>query len=229
MVEIFGLNGGIIIFAPHPDDEVLGCGGTIARKIKEGDDVVVIFMTDGSNSHLHEFGIASKPSPQELRIIRKEEAIKANGILGVKAKNLVFFGIEDRTLNSNKNSARKKVMRIMKKISPIEVYFPSEKDLHIDHKTTNEIINNLLNTHFPDIKKFQYTIWSNEEWNELERVKKHDTICIVDISEFLDLKKKAIEEYVSQITIFSNKQKRPILDANFVDRFRKKTEAFERG
>ena len=72
-----------IVFSPHPDDETLGCGGTIAMKIKKGYNVSIVFMTDGRNALLEKFDIRSNPSPQKLKGIRKEEAKQATKILGV--------------------------------------------------------------------------------------------------------------------------------------------------
>ena len=66
-----------VIFAPHPDDEILACGGTIAKKVKEGQEVYIVIMTDGRNSHLNVLGIAVNPTPEEVAKIRKEEAKRA--------------------------------------------------------------------------------------------------------------------------------------------------------
>jgi len=67
----------IVVFAPHPDDETLGCGGTIAKRVREGYDILIIFMTCGRNALSELFGISSNPSPLELKEIRKEEAKRA--------------------------------------------------------------------------------------------------------------------------------------------------------
>ena len=79
----------VIVFAPHPDDETLGCGGTIAKKLREGYDVLIVFMTDGRNALSKLFNVCSNPTPLELREIRKEEAKKASKILGVEEEKLI--------------------------------------------------------------------------------------------------------------------------------------------
>jgi len=53
----------VIIFAPHPDDETLACSGTIIKKIAEGCEVYIVFMTDGGNALLKLFGISSNLTP----------------------------------------------------------------------------------------------------------------------------------------------------------------------
>ena len=57
------LEHNVIIFSPHPDDETLGCGGTIAKKVKEGYQVKIVFMTDGRNAFSKILKINSCPSP----------------------------------------------------------------------------------------------------------------------------------------------------------------------
>ena len=70
----------IIVFAPHPDDETLGCGGTIAKRIVEGYEVIIVIMTDGRHSYLEMLGIDKDPTPNELKEIRKEEVKRATRI-----------------------------------------------------------------------------------------------------------------------------------------------------
>ena len=83
----------ITIFTPHPDDETLGCGGTIVKKISEGFNVIIIVLTDGSNTFSHMFGITNDPTPQELSMIRKEELRNAMKILGVSNDDLFFLNL----------------------------------------------------------------------------------------------------------------------------------------
>src|SRR3989339_515903 len=80
--------GKIMIFAPHPDDETLGCGGVLAKRIKEGYEPVIVLVTDGQ--HLFAYhGISDNPSPQQVARARLEETIKAIGDLGATKEQLV--------------------------------------------------------------------------------------------------------------------------------------------
>jgi len=225
----------IIVFAPHPDDETLGCGGTIAKKISEGYNVSIVFLTDGRNAYLEDFGITSEPTPYELQEIRKEEAKRVANILGVKEENLFFLGIEDGMLERNEEVAQVHIINILSKTSPIEVYLPYEKDLHIDHRLTNRIVRNSiakLNLHPIE---YQYTIWRAQDAAAYTRIKllketifnllKHDLVY-VSFPNFLPLKKMAIAEYKSQIAILFDWQKRPVLESWFVKRFLKSKEKF---
>jgi LmbE family N-acetylglucosaminyl deacetylase len=96
----------VIVFAPHPDDETLGCGGTIARKISEGYEVIIAIMTDGRYALLRVGGSCS-PTPDELVQIRRKEAEKATKILGVPSEKLLFFDFEDRKLREHERGRSK--------------------------------------------------------------------------------------------------------------------------
>ena len=212
----------ILIVAPHPDDETLACGGTIAKRIKEGYNVNVIFLTDGRNSHLHELGITSDPTPNELIEIRKQEAKRATGILGLKKNDLIFLNLENITLQANFEFARKHVTQTMKRLRPEEIFFPDEEDMHKAHSAACRIVRDSIKALSISPKKYQYIIWTNK--NES---KPHDNLFHVDVSSVLALKEKAICEYKSQITNFSQAQARPILSKIFLEKFRVSTESFK--
>lgn len=203
----------ILVFAPHPDDETLGCGGTIAKRVKEGYDVLIVVMTDGRNALSEPFGIHSNPSPEELKKIRKEELIKAVGILGVPEKNIILLDFEDRKLKENKE-AEEKVTKILNESLPEEVYFPYNNEFHVDHQVTHRIVSNSLKRLGYLTREYQYSIM------RLSRIGPTvdrflnlfiRRIIRVDISDVIHIKRRAIEQFRSQITIISDGQKTPIL------------------
>jgi LmbE family N-acetylglucosaminyl deacetylase len=227
----------VVVFAPHPDDEILGCGGVIAKRLDEGYDVFVIFMTDGRNA-LRDLGIFSKPSPPELMRIRKEEAKRAAKVLGIHQENLIFLDIEDGTLGKNERIAQKKATQVLRKLSPEEIYFPQEKEFNIDHKVTNRLVRNGISQLCYDPVEYQYAIAWSYPFNLLVRVHptplrdliisklfKYDAIY-VDVSNFLTFKKEALKEYQSQLNILSHSQRRPILTESFLKRFLNSEEEF---
>jgi len=69
-----GMPSRIIIFAPHPDDETLAWGGTIALNTRLGNEVHIVFMTDGRYSHKHTLGIDTYPTPDDVKRIRWKES-----------------------------------------------------------------------------------------------------------------------------------------------------------
>lgn len=216
------------MFAPHPDDETLGCGGTIAKKIAEGNEVIIVVITDGRHAFSEMLGITSDPSPEELKCIRKDEVTMATKILGVPKKNLYFLDFEDGTLERHEREAEEKIVEVLKKYSPVEVYFPFIKDCHPDHRATNRIVNRCMQDLGLTAMKYQYSIALKYTRigplieKLLNLVKKN--MLKVDISEFLSVKEKAVKEFKSEVSIISSKQKKPIEEK--IDRYLKNEETF---
>ena len=212
----------ILVFAPHPDDETLACGGTIAKKVKEGHDIHIIFMTDGRNSFLHVLGITSDPTPEELALIRVQEAKNAASILGVNSENLTFLGFESSYLRNNKEIVEGKVQQILLDFHPDEVYFPDVVDSHRTHQATYDIVKIALGKLNFSPKEYRYVVWGNAD---IIRSNASQQI-LVDISAFLNTKKQAIAEYKSQVTVFSKRQTEPLLSNDFLNVFYEEQEVF---
>ena len=207
----------IIVFAPHPDDETWGCGGTIAKKVSEGYEVVIVVMTDGRHAFSKVLGIESDPTPSELKEIRKEEVKRATRILGVKEENLLFLDFEDGMLEKNEREAQEKVIEILRENPPpTELYFPYEKDYHMDHHVANRIVKNSIKKLGLHTMGYRYSIAQKfgrigpliDAFFNLFR---HNMIR-VDISEFLPLKEAAVKEIKSEISIISSRQKSPLVE-----------------
>ncbi len=93
-------NERIIIFAPHPDDEILGCAGLIQKVLKKKGKVWIVYLTNGDHNQLvyrvYEKKIVLKPSDYiKLGKMRRKESIKATGFLGVLPTHLIFLGYPD--------------------------------------------------------------------------------------------------------------------------------------
>jgi LmbE family N-acetylglucosaminyl deacetylase len=209
----------LVVFAPHPDDETLACGGTMVINTELGNAVHIVFMTDGRYSHRHTLGIETYPTPEDVKSIRREEAGKVARILGVKGANLTFLEYEDGTLGSHIEAAAEKVQGILKTIKPDLIYFPARFDRHRDHKATNIIVKHSIRILVPQPELFQYVIWKSGANPTLRPVS-------VDIARVLSIKKLAINEYKSQVTLISEKQARPILIKRFLNRFLVENEVF---
>lgn len=223
----------IIVFAPHPDDETFGCGGTIARRISEGYEVVVVVITDGRYSFSVVLGIESDPTPEELKEIRRTETVRATRILGVPEGNLLFLDFEDNTLATREKEVEEKIIEIMKKYTPEEVYFTYEKDYNYDHQATSRIVRRSVQKLGLPCVKYQYSIARPGTCGIYGRVRPlidvvinvfRKTIVGIDVTEFLNLKDKAISEFKSEISIISKEQKRPI--TKDIDHFLKNKEMF---
>jgi LmbE family N-acetylglucosaminyl deacetylase len=207
------LKGRVVVFAPHPDDETLGCGGTIAKKLAEGYEVIIVVMTDGRFLLLKSFGIDDDPSPEQVKEIRRGEVLRATKILGVPEKNVIFLDFVDGTLKENEEAAEEKVTEILEKYMPSEVYFPFERDAHLDHQAANRIVRRAVKKLGITPMMHRYTILHKAArfgplMEFLASIFKRDRIY-VDVSKFLSLKKEAVKEFKSELTAISPKQSKP--------------------
>ncbi|QJD31203.1 PIG-L family deacetylase [Methylococcus geothermalis] len=115
--------GPAIVFAPHPDDEVFGCGGAIMRHISAGDSVRVIVVTDGAYGSAADF--------EEYALTRQRESILAAEILGYGVPE--FWNLPDRGLEYGERL----IQRILASIEACAaelVYAPSWWEIHPDHR-----------------------------------------------------------------------------------------------
>ena len=221
-------NRRIIVFAPHPDDETLGCGGTIAKKLAEGYEVIIVVLTDGRFLLLKSFWIDDDPSPEQVKEIRRGEVLRATKILGVPEENVIFLDFVDGTLGENEEAAEGKVTEILEKYMPSEVYFPFERDAHPDHQAANRIVRSAIEKLGIKPMMYRYTIMHKAARfgplvESLASIFKRDRIY-VDVSEFLPLKREAVKEFKSELTAISPKQSKP--HTKDFKKFLKKKETF---
>jgi LmbE family N-acetylglucosaminyl deacetylase len=147
-----------IVFAPHPDDETLACGGTIAKKVRCGADVKVVFMADGSGSH------AKFMPPRELAQLRRQEALAATSALGLPAENLTFLNIPDHRIKDNAGPAAKRVTGLLDEHRPSQVFIPYIGDRASDHVATNQVVTSCLASCDWPVTVFQYPVWFWNHW-----------------------------------------------------------------
>lgn len=205
-----------IVFSPHPDDETLGCGGTIAKRLTEGYNVFVVILTDGRHAFSKVLNITSNPTPEETKKIREEEVTEAISVLGVPRSNLFFFGFEDYTLSAHEKELEEAVNAFLQSHLPDEVYYPIKRDGHPDHQTANRIIKRCLKKRNLEDCGFQYSIVHklSHVGPPIEKVlgSLSNRTRTVDISEYLDLKKQALEKFRSEIFVYASNQKKPIVN-----------------
>lgn len=113
----------VLIIAPHMDDEVLGCGGTIAKHVDNKDNVYVSFIAHRIYSHKFD---------KKKNEIEKKHAIKAKEILGYKGS--IFFELNDERLDTAIQDIIIPLEKYVLKIKPEIVYCPFQKDNNQDHR-----------------------------------------------------------------------------------------------
>ena len=207
----------IVVFAPHPDDETLACGGTIIKKHRQGDEVSVVVMTDGRHSHSHSFGIWQNPSPEEVALIRREEAKRVTGMLGVSADRLFLLEFEDTTLQQHVAAATDRVVQLLRAIGPHEVCYPGVSDSHKDHHATHLAVEQALLKLDVLPARFRYVIWREESSPQIDPG--FTDIQTFAISDVLAEKKAALNQYKSQVTLLYKTQTIPVLRPEFLERF----------
>jgi LmbE family N-acetylglucosaminyl deacetylase len=119
--------GSLLVLAPHPDDEVLGCGGLVIAHRERGLPVTVVVMTDGS------LGESGKAGDEGYRQTRREESRRAVEALG--GADLRFLEAQDGRLAASAGAADQ-VRAILASVKPATVVFPSPFEVHPDHRAT---------------------------------------------------------------------------------------------
>ena len=120
----------VVVFAPHPDDDIIGCGGTICGHVQAGYAVTIVYLTSGEAGSLNVL-------PDELRIIREDEARKGMACLGVD--DLIFLHFPDGYLDFSPERIRALVKLIREK-KPDVIYLPHAQESPRDHRVTYELV-----------------------------------------------------------------------------------------
>jgi len=147
----------VLVVAAHPDDDVLGCGGTIARHSAEGDNVHVIFMTTG-------VGARGANSAFELNE-RNAAKTKAMNILGVQTHHSLDF--PDNRLDSlSFLDVVQPLETLVQSILPSTVYTHHHGDLNVDHRLTHQAVLTACRPQpFSSVKEILcFEIPSSTEW-----------------------------------------------------------------
>lgn len=122
----------LLVVAPHPDDETIGCGATIARRVAQGTTVHVVVCSDGGDSRQ-----SSLVSPSQLAELRRAESREACGVLGVPADRVRFLGATPEELRGDTGRLVDGLVRVLDEVSATEVLVVSERDWHEEHRAVN--------------------------------------------------------------------------------------------
>lgn len=187
----------ILVIAAHPDDEVLGCGATMAKRVLSGDMVKVVIAAEGLTSR---YQIREQKKIHDELMNLREIAKTANNILGIK--DIEFLGFPDNRMDSvDLLDIIKKLEEIIDDYNPEIVYTHFINDLNVDHQLLSKaVVTACRPMQGTSIKKLSFfEIPSSTEWN-------FDTIgnlfnpnCFFDISKEFELKLKALAMYQSEM------------------------------
>lgn len=143
-----------LVLAPHPDDETIGCGATIARKRATGTPVRVVVAADGRSSHR-----SAVIDPETLARIRSDEVAAACGVLGVAEPDLVRLGFEDDTLAARIDELTERIADELDTVRPDEVLVAASRDWHVDHRALNAALRRVLQGRANPPRVLEYPVW----------------------------------------------------------------------
>jgi len=215
-----------LVIAPHQDDDVLGCGGLVARKRLEGFQVHVTYLTDGSASHP---GHPRLP-PMQLAALRQDEARAALRVLGVDSAEVSFLDAEDGTLDhltpDQADTLGRRLADILRKVRPDEILLPYRRDGSSEHEAAHRLVQAALHTTGLTPRQLEYPVWA--WWSP--RLLVHPLLTSrrvwrLDFLGYEQIKQNAIAQHRSQIEP-SPPRATPVLSGAFLSFFKRPVEYF---
>lgn len=178
----------ILVLAPHTDDGELGCGGTIAR-----------FLDEGNQVFYAAFSIAEKSVPPTFpKNILESELREAMRVLGIKEDNILIYKYEVRTFTHHRQEILEDIISLKNKLEPDLILIPSSTDLHQDHKVIAE----------EGIRAFRAsTILSYEQpWNNIS----------FNTTSFVPLKESHISKKIAALNCYETQKSRSYMDEELI-------------
>lgn len=179
----------VMVLAPHMDDETIGCGGTLARHVRAGGVVTVVFLTDGR----HGGGALSKDlkgdalRAEQAKLVATRKAEAREALLRLGVQNMIFFDFEDGAL-AEETRAAGRLRSVLEAERPDLIYVPSFLEQHPDHYAASAILLEASRDCDRSIQCIGYEVWTPLFPN-----------CFVRIDEVVDVKRSALGQYRSQL------------------------------
>ena len=179
----------VLVIAAHPDDEVLGCGGAIARHTALGDQVHVLFMADGETSRTS--------LVKDLEEKRRHAAQGAMDVLGVGER--IFLDWPDNRLDTIPMlDLVQSIEPVIMRLCPDIIYTHFDGDLNIDHQQTARAVFTACRPQpeFSVTKIICFEVLSSTEWNPTQHFTPN---YWVDVSDYLSVKEEALSFYDTEM------------------------------
>ena len=183
----------VLVIAPHPDDEIIGVGGTIAKRAKDGDEVYVCVVTKGKSPLFNDEFIEQG----------RKECRKADKKLGVK--ETIFLDFPAVMLETvPRYEFNGKISEVVNSIKPDEVYIPHRGDMQIDHQMVVDAAMVAVRPRGNNYPKrvYAYETLSETGWNIPNIVNEFIPTVYEDITDTYDVKLEAMAIFESQLSVF---------------------------
>ncbi len=184
----------ILIIAAHPDDEILGCGGTAARLAQEGNQLFTLILGEGITSRDHSRDTGKRES--ELTLLKKH-IHEANKVIGVK--DVFTLDYPDNRFDSVPLlDIVKGIEKIKTQLKPHVIFTHFAHDLNIDHQVTYRAVITATRPMVGETVKeiYSFEVLSSTEWQSPPCFSPD---CFYDISPFIEAKVAAMEKYQSEL------------------------------
>lgn len=184
----------ILIVAAHPDDEILGCGGTVARMVKEGCKAYTLILGEGVTSRDERRDVEKRKDGLERL---KKQAYKAGEIIGVE-ETFVYNFPDNRFDTIPLLEIVKVIESVKEKVKPSIIFTHYHNDLNIDHQITyTAAITAVRPVKGETVKEiYSFEVLSSTEWNYPLTFPPD---MFFNISNTIELKLKAIKQYKDEI------------------------------
>lgn len=197
----------ILVIAPHADDEILGCGATIAKHVSSGDEVSILVAT---NAHV---GAPELFARERIDLVRKE-ALDAHELLGVKETRFLDFPAPALDVYPSYKVANA-ILETIKEVRPDTLYIPFPGDIHLDHFMIHRasIVAARPQGNYTVKSIFCYETLSETEWASSHGANSFSPNCFVDVSACFSKKLDAMKCFTSQLREFPHSRSIEALDA----------------
>ncbi len=183
----------VLVFGAHPDDEIIGCGGTLARLAQEGARIVVVTFTDGGT------GYSKLEEAPAIVAMRRAESQAAAEVLGIQENINLEFPTQGLV---NDRTTYQQVVRIIRKVQPEVIFCHFGEDKHRDHRAVAALVDEArwkaTENAQPDLGQPWYT--PQLFFYEIHELFTHPSI-LVDITGCFEQKIAALETQTSQLEV----------------------------
>ncbi|HET6341077.1 MAG TPA: PIG-L family deacetylase [Gemmatimonadota bacterium] len=211
------LPGTVAVLAPHMDDELLACGGTLAA-LPSRSRVHVVWATDGSRSPAP--AAPWRHPPAGLADVREREAREALDVLGVPQENLHFLRLPDGRLRSHAAELDRALAPLLETIGPDHLLAPFRYDRHPDHLAVQRTATAWVAGRDGRTELLEYFVYTASRLlprGDIRSYIRPGLLLGVDITGWSATKRRALERYRSQTTRAYDFQRRPNLTPALLD------------